>query len=96
MLNNGSEFDGAKFQQMLIKHSIHPGGTTVKNPQSNDIYKRMYHLVADILRVIMRTMKKVSGKQANQVMDDALVTCQHALCCVVNHTIKTSIILVVI
>ena len=38
----------------------------------------------------MQTTKIESGEQANQVMDDALATCQHALSCAVNHTMKTS------
>ena len=74
---------------MLIKHSIHPVGTTVKNPQSNGICERMHQLVADILRVIIKTTNIASREQANQVMDDALATCQHALWCAVNHTMRT-------
>ena len=50
----------------------------------------MHQSVADILRVIMQTTKIVSGEQANQVMDDVLATCQHALCCAVIHTMKAS------
>lgn len=93
VFDNGGEFGGADFQQMLIKHSIHPAGTTVKNPQSNGICRRMggiHQSVADILRVIMRTTKIASRKEANQVMDDALTTYQHTLQCAVNHTMKTS------
>ena len=53
--DKGGEFTGKDFQQMLYKHTINPAGTTTKNPQANGIYKRMHSMVADILRVIIRT-----------------------------------------
>lgn len=46
-------------------------------------------MVADILCVIIQTIKIASGEQVDQVMDDALATYQHTLCCAVNHTMKT-------
>ena len=50
----------------------------------------MHLTVADILKVIMRTTKIESGKQAAQVIDNTLATTQYTLCCSVNHTMKIS------
>ena len=47
-------------------------------------------MVADILRMIMRTTTIKSGEQANQVIDNALATTSYALHCSVNHTMNTS------
>ena len=38
----------------------------------------------------MQTTNIETGAQAGQVMDNALATCQHSLCCAVNHTMQTS------
>ena len=75
---------------MLVKHEVDLTGTTVKNPQANGICEQMHRLVADILQVIMRTTKIENRAQTGQVMDNALVACQHTLCCAVNHTMQTS------
>ena len=46
-------------------------------------------MVADILRVIMRKTTIQSGEQTNQMIDNALATASHALCCSLNHTMNT-------
>ena len=37
--NNGGEFTGQEFQGLLYNLGTKPSGTTVKNPQSNAIFK---------------------------------------------------------
>ena len=49
----------------------------------------MYSTVADILRVIMRTITIQSGEQANQVIDNALGMASYTLWYLVNHTMNT-------
>lgn len=59
--DNGGEFTGKAFQQMLVKQYLNTG-TTPKNPQSNKICERIHLTVAGILRGIMRTTKVESGE----------------------------------
>ena len=48
--DNGSEFIGREFQEMLESYSIQPAPTTVKNPQANAIIERMHGPLGDQLR----------------------------------------------
>ena len=41
--DNGNEFLGPEFEQMLARNSIESILTTVKNPQSNAIVERLHH-----------------------------------------------------
>ena len=53
--DNGKEFIGIDFSEMLARHGIKGVLTTVKNPQSKALCKRMHQTVLNVLRVIMRT-----------------------------------------
>ena len=50
--DNGSEFIGAEFQELLQSYGIDSTATTVKNPQANAIVERMHQVVANHLRTI--------------------------------------------
>ena len=88
--DNGGEFIGHKFQDLLAANSIKPVPTTVKNPQSNAMCERMHQTVANVLRCVMRTKDLTPQQQAKQIMDNALATVMHATRCAVNNTMKTS------
>ena len=47
--DNGREFIGWNFQEMLTQAGIQSKPTTVKNPHSNAVYERMHKTVVDIL-----------------------------------------------
>ena len=81
IFDKGREFTDEAFQQMLVKHTINPAGTTTKNPQANKICERIHSTVADILRVILRTTTIQTGEQVTQVIDNALAMASYALCC---------------
>ena len=53
--DNGSKFLGHKFCDLLNQNSITIMAvpTTVKNLQSNAIYKHMHQMVANVLRITM-------------------------------------------
>ena len=49
--DNGGEFTGIEFQEMLHSYNIQDCPTTVKNPQANAIVERIHLTMADILRM---------------------------------------------
>ena len=53
--NNGGEFIGWPFKQLLHRFGVNGVTATVKNPQSNAICKRMHQTVGNILRTVMYT-----------------------------------------
>ena len=50
VFDNGSEFIGFEFQELLHSYGIEPVPTTVKNPQTNSPIERMHLTMADMLR----------------------------------------------
>jgi transposase InsO family protein len=47
--DNGTEFIGAEFQEMLSSYNIEPKCTTVKNPTANALVKRLHSTLEDQL-----------------------------------------------
>ena len=88
--DNGGEFIGWNFQELLTRYGIKSKPTTVKNPQSNAPCERMHKTVADILQNIIKEDPPTQRQDAEQKVDNELSTCIHALRCAVNHTMKTS------
>ena len=88
--DNGGEFIGWNFQELLTRYGIKSKPTTVKNPQSNAACERMHKTVADILQNIIKEDPPRRKQDAEQKIDNALASCIHALRCAVNHTMKTS------
>ena len=50
--NNGKEFVGMEFQELLESYVIRGVPTTVKNPQSNGVVECMHLTLADMLRTM--------------------------------------------
>ncbi len=50
IFDNGTEFIGTHFQEMLASYNIQPRPTTVKNPQANAVIERIRAPLADQLR----------------------------------------------
>ena len=50
--DNGSEFIGMEFQEMLSSYGIKPEPTSVKNPRGNAIIERMHLTAGDMLRTM--------------------------------------------
>ena len=48
--DNGKEFTGEEFEDMLESYGIKSKSTTVKNPQTNVMHERAHLLMAEILR----------------------------------------------
>ena len=62
----------------------------MRNPQANAICERMHQTIGDILRVVLHTNPPQNENDANQVMDNALATCMHAMRCSVSAPIGTT------
>ena len=77
--DNGGEFTGAKFQQLLELLGIKDVPTTSRNPQSNAICERMHQTVGNILRTLLNTNIPNNLAEANDIIDDALATAMHAM-----------------
>ena len=70
--DQGSEFTGAAFQQMLYRTHINGRPITVKNPQANSICERMHQAVGNSLRVMTTYNPPQIIEDANQLVDTAI------------------------
>ncbi len=52
IFDNGGEFTGGAFQELLHSYGIQPVPTTVRNPKSNGVIERSHLTMADMLRTI--------------------------------------------
>lgn len=82
--DNGGEFTGHEFQQILTANGIHDSPTTVKNPQSNAICERVHQTVENVLMTLLKTHPPDNVNTAAELMDSALATAVHATRCVVH------------
>ena len=83
--DNGGEFRGQAFQEKLAQWGIADAPTTSKNPMANAICERMHLVVANILRTRFNNPNAAPDAQAaQQVIDDALASCNHAMRCAVS------------
>ena len=55
--DNGNEFLGPAFTLMLQKNKIKSVSTTVKNPQSNAIVKRMHQSISTMIAISLKEKK---------------------------------------
>ena len=82
--DNGSEFIGFEFQEMLHSFGIEPVPTTVKNPQANSPVERMHLTMGDMLR----TSPALQGHGWAQELGRMLQSVCWALHSTVNSTTK--------
>ena len=77
MYDNGGEFIGKAFSNLLDQAGINKKTCTVKNPQSNAACERMHSTMGSILRA---ETEKIQGEdEAAQAIDNSLHTCIHAM-----------------
>ena len=70
IFDNGKEFVGEEFQELLESYAIKSVPTTVKNPQSNGVVERMHLTLADMLR----TMTVIVDEECPIKINDAIDT----------------------
>lgn len=77
--DNGGEFTGWEFQQLLEALGIKDVPTTSRNPTANAICERMHQTVGNILRTILHTDPPHTVTEARALVDSALATAMHAM-----------------
>eukprot|EP00957_Ditylum_brightwellii_P175371 13349964-Ditylum_brightwellii.AAC.1 len=80
--NNGGEFIGGAFQQMLQHHGIKDTSMTSYNPQANSVCEKLYLTMANILRASTSNIA-INIQQAQRAVDDALATMMYVTRCTV-------------
>lgn len=88
--DNGTEFLGFHFQQMLYLRGIQDVPTTAKNPQANAICERMHQTVGNLLRSLCHSNPPQNVANANELIDSALATAMHALRATVHRSLEVS------
>ena len=88
--DQGGEFIGFHFQNMLARHGIHARPISAKNPQANSICERMHQTIGNSLRA-MSTMNPPEGiTTANQLVDTAIANASYALRATIHSALKTT------
>lgn len=62
----------------------------MKNAQSNEICECIHQTVANVLRIMMRTIAITAYQQTKQIIDNALTTYICNKDCSMNHSMKPS------
>ena len=88
--DNGGEFTGWEFQELLTATSIKDAPTTSRNPQANAICERMHQTVGNILRTLLYSNPPRTVANAADLVDQALATAMHAMRVNVHTTLKSS------
>ena len=66
--DQGGEFTGLHFQNMLIRHGIHKHPITAKNPQANAVCERMHQAVGNTLRVLAHLRPSAGPLEAQDLL----------------------------
>lgn len=90
IFDQGTEFKGWHFQQMLHRNGIHGRPITVKNPQANSVCERMHQSVGNSLRVLTTLNPPAGITQATQLVDTAISQAMYATRCAYSSAIKTT------
>ena len=80
--DNGGEFIGWEFQELLERCGIKDSPTTSRNPQGNAVCERMHQTVGNVLRTLLHG-EKTTSDNVEEIIDNALAT--------VTHTLRTAI-----
>ena len=76
--DNGGEFTGWEFQELLQLLHIEDVPTTSRNSTANAICVRMHQTVGNILRTLRYTNPPTTVSGAADLVDQALATAMHA------------------
>jgi transposase InsO family protein len=88
--DQGKEFIGFHFQQMLQRNGVRSHPTTVKNPQANAICERMHHTVGNTLHMLSTLNPPAGVDTANRLVEMALANCMFATRATVHGTLQTT------
>jgi hypothetical protein len=83
--DNGAEFTGSAFQELLSSYGIRAKSTSVRNPKSNGVIERVHLTMGDMLRTM-----KFSGNDWFQDLQRTLDAVAWAIRATINPVIKYS------
>ena len=79
--DQGSEFMGSAFQDLLCQAGIKSEPTMAHNPQGNSIIEAVHKSVGQVLRTLIHLHRLQTVHQAKATGDTALATAMHAMRC---------------
>jgi hypothetical protein len=88
--DNGGEFIGANFIRILTVNGVKDVPTTIKNLQANAICERMHQTAGNVIHILTHAQLPQDILQANHIVDSALATTMHAICCAMHHVLGMS------
>ena len=88
--DQGGEFTGWPFQQVLQRHGIQSHCISSKNPQANSICERMHQAVGNSLRVLTTLNPPAGIDTANQLVETALANTLFATRAALHGSLRTS------
>ena len=86
--DQGSEFMGAPFQDLLRRAGIKSVSTTACNLQGNSVVEAVHKSVVQVLRTLVHVHNPRTVHQAKAVCDTALSTSMHATHCASHQALK--------
>jgi transposase InsO family protein len=88
--DQGLEFLGRPFEQMLTNAGVRPHATGARNPRANAIVERLHQTIGNSLRTRLREHPPTNLKTARQYIDDCLATAAYALRASVHRILQCS------
>ena len=86
--DNGNEFLGPAFSQMLLKNRIKSVPTTVKNPQANAIVERMHQSISTMIAISLRENPPQKYEEVSTLVFRKCMAAQYSIRSTVNTTLK--------
>jgi len=86
--DQGSEFMGPEFQNVLRQNGISSRPTTARNPQGNSIIERIHQSVGQVIRALVKIRDPQGAAEAYALVDEALATTMHATRCASSGALK--------
>ena len=81
LYDQGSEFTGSAFQDLLACAGIKSSPATSHNPQGNSVIEAVHKSVGQVLRTLVHLHNPQLVAQADQLSKDALATAMHVTRC---------------
>jgi transposase InsO family protein len=88
--DQGGEFIGYEFREMLDEHHINDRPTSAKNPQANSVCERMHQAIGNTLRILSTMDPPRGSTNAKQLVDTAIADAVYATRCTYNSALKTT------
>ena len=90
LFDQGGEFIGHAFTQVLRNHGVKPVPLTAKNPQSNALCERLHLTIGNSLRAIVNYKPPQNIDQAALMVDTALQTAAYSARTAIHGSLKHS------